>query len=228
LLDEGVGGVVKNILSKVALAATLAMVLGLMLCALVACGAQKEGEAPGDANADASTGAESDADADANAEAGADANADAGTEAEAGGNAGVANPAVPVSSPAVFLEELGIVLQPDRQGFNPEFSIIGEQVAQIEYGLEVDGAEVQVVARAQKTPEAEDISGIYDTFDLVEPGQAVGDVIPTLSYNEGGAGYVMWYDQATGISGAVSVSTAASATLLDTLAQTYLAQSNTG
>ncbi|MDR1184302.1 MAG: hypothetical protein LBK67_05850 [Coriobacteriales bacterium] len=160
-----------------------------------------------------------------------DANA-AGNADQPAGDSGntteLPNPIVEVDGPDAFKQQLGFNLEPDQLGSNPTFSIIDDKIAEVEYGIETDGANVQVVARAQKTTTAEDISGINDTFSMVEPGQAVGDVTTTLSYDEGGLGYVFWYNAAAGISGCASMSTGASDTALDNLAQFYINQENQG
>jgi hypothetical protein len=145
------------------------------------------------------------------------------------GQAALPNPMVAVDGPEAFLEQLGLRLEPDPQGKNPEFFIISsdaDKIAQINYDLDVDGKTVQVEVRAQKTTTATDISGIYDKFSLIEPGSALGDVVTTLSLNEGAEGYVYWYNQPAGISGTASVNSGATADLLDSLSHYYIQQEN--
>jgi hypothetical protein len=154
--------------------------------------------------------------------------ADNGATNDSKTQSGVVNPMTEVDGPDAFVSELGISLQPDPAGTNPQFTIIDGRVAQVEYDIAVGSEKTQarVTVRIQKTATAEDISGMYNNYSMVEPGQAVGDVIPMLSYNEGEDGYVMWYDSAQGISGSAAVSTGATATVLDGLAELFVSQNS--
>jgi hypothetical protein len=138
------------------------------------------------------------------------------------------NPLVKVDGPDAFKDQLAINLAPEDSGKNPQFTIIGDKTAQVEYDLEVDGETVHILARAEKTTELADISGIYDSFKTTEPGEAVGDVIPTVSYNEGELGYAFWYNNTAGLSGSVSITKKASAKEINKLAAFYINQENEG
>ncbi|MDR0350722.1 MAG: hypothetical protein LBH64_04130 [Coriobacteriales bacterium] len=143
---------------------------------------------------------------------------------EGGGGSGATlpNPQVEVPGPESFKEQLDIDLEPDPAGTNLSCAIIDDKLAQISYDVDVAGQPAMVVVRMQKTPAAEDISGINDSFTTVEPGKAVGDVAPTLSFNEGEAGYAQWYDSAAGVSGTATLSSGASAEELDKLVALYV------
>jgi hypothetical protein len=151
--------------------------------------------------------------------------------ADGGGSssAELPNPIVTVDGPEAFLDQLGIRLEPEPQAQGAVYSIIEagtQKTASISYSAQIGGANAQVEVRAQKTDAAADISGIYDNFSLNEPGQATGDVVTELHYDEGANGYVNWYNQPAGISGSISVSTGASFETLSELSAFYIQQEN--
>jgi len=138
------------------------------------------------------------------------------------------NPIVKVDGPDAFQDQLGLYLAADQLGSNPEYSIISGQTAQVTYQTEIAGKQVDVIVRLQKTSVAEDVSGDYSIYDTVEPGQVVGETTPTLSFNDGAAGYAIWYNTTAQTSGSVAITSGASYDELNKLAEYYINQGSKG
>jgi len=134
------------------------------------------------------------------------------------------NPIEEEDGPAAIKTKLGLKLEADPAGVDPAYSIIDDTVAQVIYTGEIGGKTAEITVRLSKTASAEDISGDFTVYDTVEPGTVVGEVTPTVNFTDGAAGYVIWYDHTTGVSGSAAVSAGAGFDTLNQLAEYYINQ----
>ena len=133
-------------------------------------------------------------------------------------NVMIPNPVKEVT--AQELGELTGVFLTAPEGVEAAFSVIeGERnIAQMSFVR--DGAKVTLRVCSAGIPEGEpeDISGLYYEWENTAENVPVGYNSAWLHWNEGEAGYIVWYDFAPGLLYTVSVDTGAGAEGLTQLA----------
>ena len=131
----------------------------------------------------------------------------------------IPNPVKEVS--AQELGELTGVFLTAPEGVEATFRVIDAERSIAQMCFERDGVKVTLRVCAAGIPEGEpeDISGLYYTWENNAGDIPVGYNSACLHWNEGGAGYITWYDFAPGLLFAVSVDSGAAEDILTQLAE---------
>ncbi len=115
----------------------------------------------------------------------------------------VVNPVVSMDGPTQVYEATGLLLPIPDYAENRSFSVIDGTVAQAEFSYEVTRCSL----RQSKSPAFEDISGVYDPFEMVEWDMEDYEGLESFTcksgYDDQNRSLALWYDLARGVSGSL-------------------------